>query len=250
MFKYILADGELVKTEFESEKTVKDMIERTVVSRYVRCGKNSYWYRPNRATAKRIENSIFASGFGTKAFVPTASSKWDSTRKCFVWKHDGRPYPVYDASNVRCTIRGYYLSNFDTSTLPDAKNKKTNKKRYAMLNRYCEDSLADCKMWDNKAMENLDFDYSKAERLNEFRAWWAARQLLSKVFKENKRISTVTLTEMFIRTNYSSQFNVVSFTFGDYMRDIGEELIEYLTAETEKDGKSEGGRSDSDDGRP
>ena len=250
MFRYVLTDGNLTKTEFESDKTVKDMIERTVTSRYERCGANSYWYRPSRRSVKRIENSIFYRGLGTKAFTPTCSTKWDCSRKCFVWKQDGKPYPVYDAKNVRITIRGYYLSNFDVDTLPDAKNKKTNKKRYSLLNTYCEDSLADCKMWDNKAVENEDYDYCREDRLYEYRAWWCIRQLLTKAFKAGKRINETTLTEMFIRTDYQSEFNVLNYTFGDYMRKFGEELVEYLTAETESKGQSEVGRSDSDDGRP
>lgn len=250
--KYTLKDGELVKVDTESDKTVDDMIKRTY-SEPVQYEFNHYYLGGGYGCykgKKNKDNSIFLHGLGTKSFTPSRFTKWDSTRKCFVWTNDQQPFIVYDAKNVRLTNRGFYFSTFDVSKLPDAKNKKANKKRYALLNTYCEDLLADCKMWDNKAISEPTFDYTRDDRLNEFRAVWAVRQLLTKAFKENKRISAHTLTEMFINTDYSSEYQSQIYTFGGYMTTIGTELIDYLTAETEKHGQLEIGHSDSDDGRP
>lgn len=251
MYRYRIEDGKLVKTEFESDKTLDAMINRTfaeVVSytyaHYDRSGNRLACGQKNK------DNSIFRNGLGTKTFSPSGLVKWDTSMKCFVWKDDRKPYVIYDATNVRLTNRGFYLSNFDVSTLPDAKNKKANKKKYALLNTLCEDALADCQLFNKRAMEDPTFDYTRDDRLNEYRAWWAIRQLISKAFKENKRISVGTLTDMFVRTDYSSEFSSSIYTFGKYMREGGQELIDRLIAETEKDGKSGGGRLGSDDGRP
>lgn len=251
MYKYTLLDGNLVKTEIESDKTLTEMINRAFApaieysyDRYY-CG-GGYKYAAGR---KNRENSIFDTGLGTKAFLPGRFTKWDSTRKCFIWKDNGKVFDVYDASNVRLTIRGFYILEFDVSKLPNAKNQKANKKRYVLMNTYCEDLLADCKMLDKRAMSDTAFDYTRQDRFNEYRAVWAVRQLITKAFKENKRISAGTLTEMFINTSYASEFPSAIYTFGEFVKSTGQELIDKLTAET-GDGKSGGGRPDSDDGRP
>lgn len=245
MNKYTLADGALVKTQIESAKTLDEMINRTysVPTRY-----DMSQYYKNRQYRNK-QNSIFERGLGTKAFTPSNLVKWDSTRKCFVWKDDGKIYVIYDASNVKMTIRGFYLLDFDISTLADAKNRKSNKKRYALMTTLCEDMLADCRMTDKKMVDSPMFDFTNIDRLNEYRAVWAVRQLITKAFKAGKRISVGALTEMFVKTKYDSKFEGKVYSFGEYVRIVAQELIKIL-AETEKDGQSGGGRPDSDDGRP
>lgn len=251
--KYTLKDGELVKVETESDKTVDDMINRTF-SAPVQYEFNHYYLGGGYGYykgKKNKDNSIFSRGLGTKAFTPSNFTKWDTTRKCFVWKDNNHPVDVYDAKNVKLTIRGYYFLQFDVDSLPETKNRKSNKRKYVRLNTYLEDLIADSRIWDKKAVSEPSLDYTREDRLNEFRAIWAIRQLLTKVFKSNRRISANTLTEMFVKTDYSSDYTSHIYTFGKYVHDIGVELIEYLSAETvEDDGQSGVGRPDSDEGRP
>ena len=251
MFKYVLTDGKLEKTEIESEQTLNDMIKRTYSAPAVQYSFDRYdtAYYYNKRGNK--QNSIFSRGLGTKAFTPNTLTKWDNTRKCFVWKDNNQQMEVYDAKNVKITIRGYYFLQFDVDTLPETKNRKSNKRKYVRLNTYLEDLLADSKVWDKKAISDPAIDYTREDRLNEFRAIWAIRQLLTKVFKSNRRISANTLTEMFIKKDYSSEYMNQTYSFGKYVHDIGVELIDYLAAETvEEDGQSGVGRPDSDEGRP
>lgn len=241
MFRYTLNGDELVKTEVDAGKmTVADLQSRAYVPpapaytfEHYYCGGGYKGYHKQR----NMDNSIFVRGLGTKSYTPSNGVKWDGARKCFVWRYDNSRYEIIDAQNVYMTIRGYYLSEFDINTLPNTKNPKQNKKRYAALNKYMEDLLKESKHWDEKAIADTAFDYTRQDRLNEFRALWMVRHLLTKAFKAGKRITRTTVTEMFIKTDYVSKFPNNAHSFGRYVRETGEALVDYLTAETDKNGQ-------------